>query len=352
MPRHQSREPESGDAAERAAEADHKIALHRKTLPAFEQEQTRIAWKTMTMLRAVYHLKIVGTAPVVSDRGFRNYFFPMVFEWEMGYRMFMPSRMKVEVFLAVVSILATASAGGIPIETPANRSYQTIVDRNPFNLKPPPPPAAATAPEAPPPPKVEILLTGYSTITKPKRAYLMSKEANKKDPYFSLAEGQAKDGIEVLEIDEKTKSVKIRNAGVENVLTFAKNGVTNPPAIIQPPPGMIPGQPGGPGTPGQPQAFFPNYQNNNVAPGANNPTGPVRSIPSRTLRTQPEPQPNMSVGAGVTPAIAPLGQPQGNAPSMSTEEQYLLLKANEVQQQKSFQKGLAPAPFPPLPPLY
>jgi hypothetical protein len=48
--------------------------------------------------------------------------------------------------------------------------------------------------------------------------------------------------------------------------------------------------------------------------------------------------------------ITPNGQPE--APSMSVEQQYLLLKANEMQQQKTFQKGLAPAPFPPLPPLY
>ncbi len=280
----------------------------------------------------------------------------MVFDCNMDYDWCMVFRMKLVVFLCALAAVALLSLPVRAIESASTRSYQSIIDRNPFNLKPPPPPATNAAPEAPPPPKVEILLTGYSTITRPKRAYLMSKEPNKKDPYFSLAEGQAKDGIEVLEIDEKAKSVKIRNAGVENILTFAKNGITNPPAVMQPMPGGIPGQPGvqPPVVPGQPQAFFPNYQNNPQPNGtvpanaynANN--NIVRSIPSRTLRT-PDPVP--TINSTVAPGT-PQSAAQRNVPSMSAEEQYLMLKVNEAQQTKAFQKGLVPAPPPPLPPLF
>lgn len=55
---------------------------------------------------------------------------------------------------------------------------------------------------------------------------------------------------------------------------------------------------------------------------------------------------NFNSGAGA----APVPQQQAT-PYSSVEEQYLMLKANELQQQKAFQKGLVPGPPPPLPPL-
>lgn len=263
----------------------------------------------------------------------------------------MRMKSRVTLMLGLATLLAGPLHG---IE--ANRSYQTIVDRNPFNLKPPPPPAAPPTNEPPAKPPVEIMLTGYSTVTKPKRAYLMSKEPNKKDPYFSLAEGQAKDGVEVLEINERTKTVKIKNAGIEHELTFAKNGITNPPTMMPPGgmPGVVPGQPNPAVMPGQPQAFF-NHNNNTTQPVVNNGApvnnnNAIRSIPSRTLRTQPEPPPTMNMGVGVTPGIT-TPNVQQQAPAMSVEEQYLLLKANELQGQKAYQRGLAPGPPPPIPTL-
>ena len=253
--------------------------------------------------------------------------------------------------------LATLPARGIVNDNKAKgQMYKTIVDRNPFGLKDPPP-VVVQAPvvEPPAPPPVEILLTGIATIVPPKRAFLMAKDPNKKDPYYSLSEGQGKDGIEVLQIDEKAKTVKIRQAGKETVLTFAANGRKSDATA----PGPIPGQPGVPGQ-GLPPGFQANFAPPpSIAPGAapggnfgynpSNPGGgniPARTIPSRSIRGQNQGvQMNFNSGAGAAPV------PQEKMPYSTVEEQYLMLKANELQQQKAFQKGLVPGPPPPLPPL-
>src|SRR5688572_28517336 len=97
-------------------------------------------------------------------------------------------------------ILAAGLAGALSradVPETDNNVYQVIVQRNPFGLKDPPP-ATAAAPEAPPPPKVEVLLTGIATLIPPKRAFLMTKEPGKKNPYYTLSEGQTQDGIEVI----------------------------------------------------------------------------------------------------------------------------------------------------------
>lgn len=124
--------------------------------------------------------------------------------------------------------------------------YQSIVERNPFALKPPPPPVPPPDPNpvsAVPPPK--ITLTGIiSTFSEPKALLeIVSQEPGKggavKRP-IPLREGESLDGIDVLSIDVANSVVKIRNGGAESSLTFEvqKPGAGAPHAGL--PPGTVP----------------------------------------------------------------------------------------------------------------
>lgn len=287
--------------------------------------------------------------------------------------------MKMPALLACAGMLGVAPLQGVtPTSNPKDHSYQSIIDRNPFGLKPPPPPAP------PPPPQTnpansEIVLTGIASVVKPTQAYLMRKEAGKKDPsYYNLSQGQVKDGIEILQIDEKARSVKIRNAGLETFLTFATHGVKAPAGTPLPPPpapgaGGAPVPGGVPPAPPQPGAPPPMAQVQPVpaafggTASAANPYTPassgVRTIPSRTLRAQPEnylapgqatlsvaPPGQVGLGGGSISSSTPATQQPPPQNTLSREQQYLLMQANEMIQEQRHQQGLGPK-FPPIPPL-
>jgi hypothetical protein len=296
----------------------------------------------------------------------------VVFFLLMRYRVTMNRTLK-RLGLSVAGFaLLTEPLLAVVSETPASREqvfqeYQAIVDRNPFGLKPPPPPPAPAQPEAPPAPKLEIFLTGIVSIVPPKRVFLKAtdttaKDPNKKDSFYSLQEGQAKDGIEILEIDARKREVRIRNAGEEKTLNFALNGI-KAPEVKLPPPGLpgAPGVPGAPGMhPGQAGVIPPpinSVYNPQPAQAAASMPAPAstptytptygRSIPSRSLRVPDPGSPN-----NLPIANTPGGAPQANAgPGLNPEEQYLLLKANEALGQRNFQKGLGAEP-PPIPNLH
>ncbi len=197
-------------------------------------------------------------------------------------------------------------------------ALQSIVDRNPFGLKPPPPPPVVETiqPEV----KLNINITGIVRSRKGKTVHLVvqpeSKGPNLNPTYLSIQEGGRENGIEVLEINDKADKVKIRNAGVETLLSFRTHGMksTAPPPTANPtksgimPPGVMP-QPGqnlqnpvanGPTIISRggvtTTSTLPNFSGGAGAPGnygfqntANNTTtfaGGMRPIPSRTLRTQ------------------------------------------------------------------
>jgi hypothetical protein len=271
---------------------------------------------------------------------------------------------------AVLTVLMQASA----IETKSTtRDYQTIVERNPFGLKPPPPPPAAPTNE---PPKVEFYLTGITSIGESanrKRAYLMSKDA-KAPTYYSLTEGQSKDGLEILQIDAKNKSVKIRNNGIEKLMTFASDRIPEA-KVAAPAPGARPGQPGIPPPLPFPNAAAPpggNPPNGGMNSGMNNNPGP-RNIPSRSLRSQPPP--TYGGASGVAPIPSPLSSPLPTQaitangitpqPDMNAEEQIAILRAQAAAANPGFnlppngpvprdQFGNPISPqnpnFPPIPP--
>jgi hypothetical protein len=208
-----------------------------------------------------------------------------------------------------------------------DRNYRVIIDRNPFGLKPPPPPVT----NAPPPvaQKDEILLTGITSLGQV-RAYFMTKAPQGKNPeYYSLGVDEKKDGLEILEIDPASKSVRVRNAGLETVMNFSSNGV-KPPAG----PTAAPGAPGAPALAGiAPSTSVPPPLTTLTAPGIAAGNSRLRTIPSRNGRM---PQPNMM------PEIAPNQPPV--APNPHAAEQDVLLM--ELQRKVNPNVSFPPTPMP------
>jgi hypothetical protein len=236
--------------------------------------------------------------------------------------------------LLAAMLLASPAVRAIA-STDLKENYQSIIDRNPFGLKPPPPPATNTA-AVEQKAKSDIFLTGIVTVgypKMPKRAYIETEtlEQGKKEPkFYEFQEDQSQDGITVLAIDEKSQTVKIKSEGAETLLSFKTHGRT-PPA--SPPPGApgapgtqgAPGQPMHPGSqplplPGAPNAAAHAYNNNNPnRPTYSNLSGGSRQIPSRSVRVR-TPGATMNTGASSgTPGSAPgvTEQPQGGIPRSS-----------------------------------
>lgn len=246
----------------------------------------------------------------------------------------------------IAASMPLASTADVP-ENP----YKVISARNGFDLKPPPPsPAENKTVE---PPKSDLKFTGISKIGSVKRAHIAAVDPKKAGQftYFDIEEGTSVDGIEVLEIDMASATVKIRNGGIESVLSFEKNAI-GPVKPVGPPinPAIpTPGQPIPGGTAAQPNngpiivgarnnpapippTFAPPVPAANTgtpgvtAGGAAGGTTGLRSIPSRNVRTAPSNPPN----------------------NFSAEEQVILL---EAQRQKAAQRGVELPPTPGIPPI-
>src|ERR1043165_292151 len=136
--------------------------------------------------------------------------------------------------------LLLLGAGASPAITDAGNPYRAISDRNAFALLPPEPPPAPT----PPAPPANIKLTGITTMFGNKRALLMVQDTapGSKEQSFMLSEGQREGDLEILQIDEKAGTVKVKNAGIETMLTFDKDGIKlagAPVAAAAPVPGAM-----------------------------------------------------------------------------------------------------------------
>src|SRR2546422_2759852 len=70
----------------------------------------------------------------------------------------------------LVGFFTVGTAQMLPTEAKPN-PYQTIIERNPFGLKPPPP-APDPTPPAPLTPPSKVVLTGFTSISGPPRALL------------------------------------------------------------------------------------------------------------------------------------------------------------------------------------
>jgi len=107
--------------------------------------------------------------------------------------------------------------------------YRGIWLRNVFDLKPTPAQLVETANTEPPP---NIKLTGITTILGNKQALFMVQAAAERgkpagpEQSYILSEGQRRGVLEVVEINPKTATVKIKNEGVLSTITFPSNNVS------------------------------------------------------------------------------------------------------------------------------
>lgn len=74
--------------------------------------------------------------------------------------------------------------------------------------------------EAPPRSQPELLLTGIVELAAKKWAFLTRVERGQPFKLYTLKEGDKADGLEVLVIDGRAETVRVRLAGQESVLTF------------------------------------------------------------------------------------------------------------------------------------
>lgn len=247
--------------------------------------------------------------------------------------------------------VAICLAGGLVLHISANavtsdgqlNPYAAIVDRNVFNLKPVPPPApAAPGPETQP---TKITLLGIVSGFGPKQVMFKTPVGTPpKETSFALGEDERADDFHVIEINEVAGSVRIKNHGVEEALTLEKNGMK--------PTGSAPAVPGLPGLPGQrlpPPNPIPGQP---VTSGIPAPTGGSAvttfgsgtTTPQRPLRVSA-----MTSGApGVAGTSRATTQTQSQQPTMTPEEQMVLMEINRAKYKKETDQGLLP-PLPPTP---
>ena len=221
---------------------------------------------------------------------------------------------------ALCAVAAVLLGGGFVRANVDPNPYGTIVDRNPFALKPPPPPPPQPEATAPPVPMAKVTLTGIvSSFGEPRALFEIIEDGAKgggtpKRPI--LREGERMGPVEVLGIDIVKNTVRLRNSGVETNVTFPEVAKSGPvpggpgvpagsPPTFTPPPINVP-QPAHNPQASAPTVISPNgaapssgvtLMGNNAAvtptataglPGAlgTSTDGGMRTIPSRPLRTE------------------------------------------------------------------
>ncbi len=163
--------------------------------------------------------------------------------------------------LAAGACSVAAATTGDRQTTVLDNPFNPIVERNVFDLHDPPPPPEPKSTNAPPP---NIHLTGISTILGKKQAYFMLQSAPEQgkpaaqDKYMTLSEGQRQDMLEVLEINPKSKLVKISNSGNISTITFETNKIAFSAATGGGAAGNAAAHLGGTAQGGGPAPYYPN----------------------------------------------------------------------------------------------
>jgi hypothetical protein len=265
---------------------------------------------------------VLAGYPLVAVPGWRicrNFHFELVLIEERSYISIMKCG-KMAVWQVGILLLLPAVGVAVSDDNP----YKSIVSRNPFALVPPPPPP----PAQPATPPANIKLTGITTMMGNKRALLMVQESGQKtEQSYILREGQREGQIEVLEIDEKAGSVKVKNGDVVSVLSFDKDGIKlagGPPAAPPPP-----------------------SAGSSVTPKTVPPTPAQRQIPARQLRL-PRSQQNPQLPQ--TPQTQSIQsqriQSQEPEPSPQLVAQLIAMEVHALEKKAEIDRG----DYPPLPP--
>jgi hypothetical protein len=267
--------------------------------------------------------------------------------------------------LAFCCIPSSSLWGRIAIDPQLSSSnpYIAITNRNLFALKDPPPPLAVETTK-----KIDVpsvLLTGITTLNNKKRAFMESAnpvpsgkpgEPARKQSWM-LMEGEKMDGLEVISIDTKSLTVRIKqdDAPEPRDLNFKDNGIKTASVGLAPAV-PVPSPFGAPPTPGA------------IPPPGNNPFGQpnsgLRSFPTRNMRVPGAPgegasantgglnngvvnpqgglnafgnsSPSQGSGAGLTAGGIPI------PPERSPEETVALYEASRLARESLVKAGLRP----------
>jgi hypothetical protein len=226
----------------------------------------------------------------------------------------------------------------IAAATPRNPAdYEAIVKRNPFDLRPPQPPPPPPPPPAPPPSNIE--LTGLVTAWGRKQVLMTIKDAKGQPVNKALSVGDPPDdGIEVLDLNMATGEVRVRNRGVESLLSLKTHGAKVPVGAAPAPlpaavPSLTPGQPAVPAPAaanagGMPSGF--------TEPGGAGGTAEARPvIPTRSIRVP----------------VAPPGQPtsQLTPPTQAPAQLNPEVEAQIIQMEINRLINQGGPPLPPTP---
>jgi len=205
--------------------------------------------------------------------------------------------------LALVATLCRAN------EDTRSNPYESIVARNPFQLREPPPaPDPNEATKAPPPPLATVEVTGVVNmlaIGKKKALLEIVPGPGKPSEKKTLEEGDRVDAVEVLFIDVENSEVRINNGG-----TITNIALKSPSKAPGGPAGPFPGvQPGFP-----PPVFPPNTSAGIVPPTIN----PATGLPNASLYNNS--RGNVMVVGGAPAQAAPtssgvIAKPNYGAPS-------------------------------------
>jgi hypothetical protein len=114
----------------------------------------------------------------------------------------------------------------------SNNPYRSIVTRNVFGLRTPQPVEEARAVEVPP----KIALDGIMRITgQPQAVFKVPNAARaahaSTDEPFILTEGQQRDGVEVVHIDETAGSVTFSNHGILQIISLTNSSPVDIPTV-------------------------------------------------------------------------------------------------------------------------
>lgn len=227
-----------------------------------------------------------------------------------------------------------------PAEPAADANpYQAIIIRNAFGLTDPPPPPPPPQQTNPPVNVGALKITGLTTLMG-KRAMFVLEEGRTNILSDLLREGERDRSItnlEVLEIDEKARAVRVNYGGVELKLDFVNNGIHPPTNMV------LAGGPPGLGRPGLPVPAMASIQTANSAPagftrpviqaGSTGFRGGTRSLPMRPTRLA-----NQAAGG--------VSQHSSSEPVLSAEQQRIIM---QEQQRVAAQQGIQLPPPPPVP---
>ncbi len=139
--------------------------------------------------------------------------------------------------LASASLIGVAQADGT---RPGKAAYDKISDRNVFGLVSNP--VYDTGNDSAPPASAQVKLTGLTTVLGSKRAFFIVQQpgaAKGKDESYMLTVGQRQGDYQLLDIDEKAGTARLRTGTRVLVLNLPSPKLPTAPA--EPPASQAPG---------------------------------------------------------------------------------------------------------------